>query len=176
MHNSVPAGAALLLDFIAGFESNGDYNVIYGHHENKLPAPITSMTLNALLEAQADWGPRWGSSAAGRYQFMPPTLRGLMQKMQLSGDEPFTPDMQDMLAYQLLKGRGYPRYRSGALSRDEFGKQLAMEWASLPVLAPTQGAKRPVERGQSYYAGDGKNRALVKPERVEQLLQRVAAA
>jgi muramidase (phage lysozyme) len=176
MHSSVPAGAALLLDFIADFESNGDYNVIYGNNEDKLPAPITTMTLNALLEAQPAWGARWGSSAAGRYQFMPPTLRGLMQKMQLSGDAGFTPGMQDKLAYQLLKGRGYARFKSGALALDAFGKQLAMEWASLPVLSPTKGAHRMLERGETYYAGDRLNRALVKPERVEALLHQVAAA
>ncbi len=176
MQNSIPAGAALLLDFIADFESNGDYQVIFGNNQDKLPAPITTMTLNALLSAQVDWGRRWKSSAAGRYQFISQTLRGLMQKMYLTGDEIFSPDMQDMLAFHLLKGRGYARYKSGALSRDEFGKLLAMEWASLPVLSATKGAHRMLVRGETYYAGDKLNRALVKPERVEELLQRVAAA
>lgn len=176
MHSSIPAGAVLLLDFIADFESNGDYRVIYGNHQTQLPEPITGMTLNALLAAQAGWGARWGSSAAGRYQFMPPTLKGLMKQMHLTGDELFSPDMQDMLGFKLLAGRGYAKFKSGAASREEFGKQLAMEWASLPVLATTQGAHRIVARGETYYAGDKLNRALVKPERVEALLDKVAAA
>ncbi len=35
-----------------------------------------------------------------------------------------------------------------------------MEWASLPVLADSQGDRQRIRRGQSYYAGDGLNRAL----------------
>ncbi len=48
-----------------------------------------------------------------------------------------------------------------------------MEWASLPVLTATKGAHRQVVRGQSYYAGDGLNKSLVKPERVEDVLRAV---
>ena len=42
-----------------------------------------------------------------------------------------------------------------------------MEWASLPVLAPTKGAKRQLERGQSFYTGDGLNSAGVTAEQME---------
>ena len=57
----------------------------------------------------------------------------------------------------------------------EFGKRLAQEWASFPVLAGTKGAKRTVARGQSYYAGDGLNKSLVTPEKVEAILRNVLA-
>ena len=39
---------------------------------------------------------------------------------------------------------------AGKISRTEFGKRLAMEWASFPVLTYTKGAYRSVTRGQSY--------------------------
>lgn len=67
-------------------------------------------------------------------------------------------------------------FMAGKISRTEFGKRLAQEWVSLPVLAPTQGGGRKVSRGQSFYAGDGLNKSLVKLEAVEALLDRVKAA
>jgi hypothetical protein len=52
----------------------------------------------------------------------------------------------------------------------EFGKRLAQEWASFPVLAGTQGAHRYVREGETFYAGDGLNKSLVKPEQVRLVL------
>ena len=43
---------------------------------------------------------------------------------------------------------------------------LAKEWASFPVPSRMRGAHRTVERGQSYYAGDGVNKALISPDKV----------
>lgn len=56
-----------------------------------------------------------------------------------------------------------------------FAKGLAQEWASFPVLVDCRGAHRDIKRGQSFYAGDGLNKALVKPEKVEAVLQAVLA-
>jgi hypothetical protein len=50
-----------------------------------------------------------------------------------------------------------------------------MEWASVPVFSVIKGQKRKVTRGQSYYAGDGINKALTKPEAVEAILDQVLA-
>lgn len=173
MNKSVPAPAALLLDFIAQPESGGGYDVIYGNHQGGLATPITSWSLNTLISAQATWGREWGSSAAGKYQFMPATLRSLIADLGLTGTEIFNPDLQDRLAYQLLIRRGYAKFVSGLLATNDFAKQLAEEWASFPVLAPTQGAHRMLDRGMSYYAGDGLNKAGVSPEKVEAVLARV---
>ncbi|QFI66838.1 Flagellar protein FlgJ [peptidoglycan hydrolase] [Sinorhizobium alkalisoli] len=182
----MPPGAAILLDFIREAEvGRGDrasYDVIYGNNQDKLPRPITSMTLDEVEAAQPGWTRRFGSSAAGGYQFMrntldaPRTLRDIEGEMGLSGSERFTPELQDRMAYHLLKRRGYKDFAAGRMTPAEFGRRLAQEWASLPVLAETRGAKGKVRRGQSYYAGDGLNKALVRPERVEAMLQRVRAA
>lgn len=186
MDKTVPSGAAILLDFIRETEvGRGDrasYDVIYGNKQHKLPRPITSMTLDEVEAAQSGWSKRFGSSAAGGYQFMkntldaPRTLRDIEGEMGLTGQERFTPDLQDRMAYHLLKRRGYPEFIAGKISRSEFGKRLAQEWASLPVLADMKGATRKVRRGQSYYAGDGLNKALVRPETVEAVLKRVLEA
>ncbi len=186
MDQTVPAGAAILLDFIRETEvGRGDrasYDVIFGNNQHKLPRPITSMTLDEVEAAQSGWSSRFGSSAAGGYQFMkntldaPRTLRDIEGEMGLTGQERFTPDLQDRMAYHLLKRRGYHEFIAGKISRSEFGKRLAQEWASLPVLADMKGATQKVRRGQSYYAGDGLNKALVRPETVEAVLKRVLEA
>lgn len=66
MSPDVPAGAAILLDFISGPESGGRYDVIFGHHESELSTPITSMTIEQLLSAQIGWGRKWQSSTKPR--------------------------------------------------------------------------------------------------------------
>src|SRR6185312_12693691 len=146
------------------FESGGRYDVIYGHHEKSLPHPITAMTIDQLLAAQKTWGKQWGSSAAGRYQVMQATLAGLKKALGLGGTEAFSPDLQDRLGYQLLKQRGYADFMARKITINAFAKRLAQEWASLPVLEATQGAHRRVAEGETYYAGDRLNRALISPD------------
>lgn len=176
MDKTVPPGAALLLDFIGGIEAPQGYDTIYGNNQRKLAKPVTSMTLAEIQAAQAGWTKAYGSSATGRYQFMKATLAGLITEIRLPTSQKLDANLQDRLGYHLLKRRGYEQFMASGISRAEFGKRLAQEWASLPVLAAAQGQKRKVERGQSYYAGDGLNKALVSPDAVEAVLDRVKAA
>ena len=180
MDRTVPTGAAILLDFIrkteVGRDDRASYDVIYANKQSKLPKPLTSMNIGEIVDAQRAWSKNHGSSAAGGYQFMRATLQDLSKELGLSGSQKLDPDLQDRLAYHLLKLRGYQAFGAGQISRTEFGKRLAQEWASFPVLAATKGQKRQVKRGQSYYAGDGLNKALVKPETVEAILSRMKAA
>ncbi len=189
MDKTVPAGAALLLDFIAqtevGSTGRASYDVIYGHNQGKIPKPITRMALGDLIDAQNSFTKRFKSSASGRYQFMRATLQDLSKELGLRGSQIFDPDLQDRLGYHLLIRRGYVEYTAGKISMIEFARRLAMEWASFPVLAKTKGGgkdkngnplKLMVERGQSFYAGDPLNKALVKPDAIESLLRHVKAA
>jgi len=170
MDKTVPLGAGLLLDFIGETEAPRGYDTVYGNNQAKLPKPVTRMTVDEVLAAQPGWSKRFGSSATGRYQFMNKTLGELKRELGLRGSQLFDGDLQDRLAFHLLKRRGYQDYAAGRLSVVDFGKKLAQEWASFPVLADTEGAHRRVTRGQSYYAGDGVNKSLVKPEKVESVL------
>lgn len=123
-----------------------------------------------------NWGFDTASSASGAAQFMRATLQDLSRELGLSGSQLFDADFQDRLAYHLLKRRGYNEFMAGKIGRTESGKRLAQEWASLPVLAATKCGSRHVMRGQSFYAGDGLNKSLVKPETVEAVLDQVKAA
>lgn len=179
MDRTVPPGAAILLDFIRGLETgrsdSSAYNVIYANKQDKLPKPITTMTVAELQEHQTEGWPA-KSTAAGGYQFMRATLRDLRKELGLRDGQMFDPNLQDRLGYHLLKRRGYEAFVAGKLSVQGFALNLAKEWASLPVLAHTRGSERQVQRGQSYYAGDGLNKSLVKPEAVEAILASVLKA
>jgi len=186
MHRSIPQAAQLILLSIYKVETGKSppecYEVIYAHKQDELPKPITQMTLDEVEAAQAGWSKKNGSSAAGAAQFMkntldaPKTLRDIEGEMGLTGKEKFNADLQDRMAYHLLKRRGFLEFMSGKLSRTAFGNRLAMEWASFPVLSTSlKGAHRTVKRGQTYYAGDGVNKVLTKPAFVEDLLDRAFA-
>lgn len=178
--STVPHSAALLLAFIRRVETGRNdataYDTIYGHNQGKLPKLPTQMTVDEIIKAGPGWTRAFRSSACGAYQFMNATLKDLKKSQGLTGAERFTPELQDRLGYALLKRRGYAGFMAGTISRIEFARNLAREWASLPVLVPTRGGSRNVERGQSYYAGDGLNKALISPEEIEVLLKRVRKA
>lgn len=175
MENTVPAGAALLLDSIMSIEAPEGFDTIYGNNQDKLPKPLTSMTLGDVIDAQKGWSRRFGSSAAGGPQFMRDTLIDLSRELHLSGALLFDAELQTQLGYHLLKRRGYAEFMAGKISRTEFGKRLAMEWASFPVLIKTKGKHRVVSRGETFYAGDKLNKALIPAARVEALLDKVKA-
>lgn len=173
---NIPIPASKLIDFIQSIEAPRGYGTIYGNNQAKLPKPLTAMTLDEVIKAQPNWTKRFGSSAAGGLQFMRATLLGLKKELGLTGRELFDEDFQERLGFHLLKRRGYEKFMAGQIDRTEFGKRLAQEWASFPVLAPTKGAHRQIRRGDTYYSGDKLNKALVKPEAIEALLDSVIRA
>lgn len=167
-----PAAKALL-DFIASIEAPRGYDTVYGNKMALMPKPLTTMTVDEVIK-QGNWRYKtFGSSAAGSYQIMERTLRGLKKKLRLSGRELFDAALQQRLAYDLLVQRRFPDFLSGALPVTAFGLLLAQEWASMPVLAPTQGQHRQVQRGDSFYRGDKQNKSLVSPLTVETKLAQV---
>jgi muramidase (phage lysozyme) len=169
MDKSIPAGAARLLDLIGSVEAPHGYNTIFRNLQGQLSKPVTTMTVDEMIAGKSVVDPR--SSATGRYQFMRDTMRSLKVALKLSGSEVLTPDFQDRLAYELVKRRGYYSFLIGRKSLADFGKALAQEWASFPVLSDTQGPHGFVKRGHSYYSGDGLNASLLTPERIEAVLK-----
>lgn len=166
-------GAKALLDFIAKLESNGDYDTVYAHKYSDLPRKITDMRLDEIHDHQHAHGKRYGSSAFGRYQFIRQTLLRLRKKLGMPDHMQFTPALQDDLAYQLLIERGFLKWLDGHISTEKFAHNLAKEWASVPVLRKGKGAHRVIQRGESYYAGDGLNHSLVAADEFETVLARL---
>lgn len=143
-----------LLDVIAEGESKGNYNAYFGKAHNTA-IDFTSMPVGDVLAWQrkfvADGN---ASNAVGRYQFIEPTLSGLVNEMGIDPDERFTPGLQDKLAVRLLERRGIREYMQGRLSREDFAHNLSKEWAALPRVIGDQSQS-------SYYSGDGLNHAQI---------------
>ncbi len=141
-----------LLELIADKESGADYNRVYGAGIQR--TNLTGMTVDEVLQWQRNYVNSGSpSSAAGKYQIIQKTLHGLKDEMGLSGKELFDEKMQDRMAEHLLDRRGYQEYLSGHLSEEKFMRNISKEWASMPKDAS----------GQSYYAGDGLNKAHATP-------------
>ena len=152
--------AARLLDFIAGPESRGNYNAVFGNVGST--RDLSGMTLDQVIaDAKARAKANGVSSATGRYQFMSYTLTDLKKELGMSGSERFTPELQDNLALALMERRGYSQWMAGKLTTEQFANNLAKEWASLPNMAT----------GRSHYAGDGVNKSLVTPQKVAGVLE-----
>lgn len=128
---------------IGQLESRSDYNTMAGGGNKK---QLTSMTINEVLQYQNSRGKNM--KAAGKWQIMPNTLRGLKKSMNLTGDELFTPEMQDRMAFELAMNRkGYRQFANatGAEKLALMGaaqNDLAKEWASMPMANDAEGMNR----------------------------------
>lgn len=164
MDKTIPLPAARILDLIGSIEAPKGYDTLYGNNQDKVAFRLTTLTLDNVIASGPTWTKKYKSSACGRYQFMNDTLKDLKKTEKLTGNEVFSPDLQDRLAFALLKRRGYSQWINGVISHDDFMIGLAKEWASFPVPYAMQGRHRKVKRGETYYAGDALNKALVTPE------------
>lgn len=159
-----PSVYSPLLDVIAKGESNGNYNAYYGNAGNATTR-FTEMSVNEVLAWQEEVIRKGGvSSAVGKYQIIRPTLAGLVQQLGIDGQKNFNEVLQDKMAIALLERRGAHAFLQKKITREQFAANLAQEWAALPKI---QGP-RPAE---SYYAGDGINKARVS---IDELLQALA--
>lgn len=128
---------------IGQLESRSDYNTMAGGGNKK---QLTSMTINEVLQYQNSRGTNM--KAAGKWQIMPNTLRGLKKSMNLTGEELFTPEMQDRMAFELAMNRkGYRQFANatGAEKLALMGaaqNDLAKEWASMPMANDAEGMNR----------------------------------
>lgn len=152
VRSTASGNIAPVLDLIGhteGTDRGASYNETLGYGAyTGGPVNLTSMTLDEVDQLQGQMlrhpNNSWNSSAVGRYQIVRTTLRGLKKQLGLSGKEKFTPELQDRLAEQLLKNRGYDDWKSGKISDTRFINNLAKEWASLPTAT-----------GRGAYAGQG---------------------
>jgi muramidase (phage lysozyme) len=150
-----------LIGFTEGTDRGDGYNetLAYGAFTNG-DVCLTDMTLAEIdaLQTQMLAHPRnsWSSSAIGRYQIVRTTLRKLKSTMHLADTLRFTPELQDTLAIELLKGRGYEAWRAGNITDAQFALNLSKEWASLPNPYSDTG----------YYAGQHAAVSYIKVELV----------
>lgn len=163
-----------LLGFIRQHEAPNGYSDYFRGSRVEPSRPLETMTIdevrdwqNATLKEQISRGIPFNerSSAAGGYQIISGTLDTLVNQMGLTGNETFDAAMQDRMALHLLEGRGLSDYQNGHISLDQFGNNVAGEWASMPKLSGA-GA------GQSVYQGVGTNRSLTSANEFASVLGR----
>lgn len=124
------------------------YDAVQHGARIKPPRRPTQMTIGEIY----DWidATPHQPHAIGRYQFIPKTLRRVVQILGAKRHERFTPKLQDRLADVLLVEAGLDKIKAGALGRREFMFNLAKIWAGLPTPS-----------GRSYYHGFAGNKATV---------------
>lgn len=94
--------------------------------------------------------------AIGRYQFIPATLRRLVDITGVGLNDRFSPQVQDALADVLLAEAGFHEVANGRIDRRTFMNNLAKIWAGLPNAS-----------GRSHYHGYAGNRATLTWARFE---------
>lgn len=151
-----------ILDLVAGGESNGDYNAVYGIPVGSPSQPdFSNMTILQVQQYQRNRiTSGQPSSAVGKYQFIQSTLSETVSKAGLDpATTYFKPEVQDLLMTTRLDQRGLSSWKNGNMDNNTFQNNLAKELASVPVATAQEGAHGPILAGQSYYTGDGINSA-----------------
>ena len=152
----------LFLGFLGLMEGPDGYDDITGFARIEPKKPITSMTVNEVLEYQRLLrGKGSRSSAVGRYQFIHETLLYLTRRHDIDREQLFDSRMQDYLSRMEMIRCGFYEIDTPVI---ELGNCLARIWAALPLLSGSR-------RGQSRYRKTGINRALTSPRVVEALLR-----
>lgn len=141
----------VILDLISEHESAGNYNAVIGHvHASDDLGQYTIRQIYAKMDGLL-YKEHMPSTAIGRYQIIRKTLKSLVATLHLNENvDKFTPELQDRLAVELLKYRGYQKWYLGKLGNVDFAHQLSCEWASLPD---------PYNGGRSHYDGIAGNHA-----------------
>ena len=144
-----------VLELIAKHEAvGGSYDSIYPSSKKD---GLSQMTIAQADAWQASTASSRGSAAAGRYQFM--YIKDQAADAGIGPDEMFSPENQDKMAISLIEKKRGVTLDMMKSNPDEAMIRLGMEWASLPMPKDMQGGSRSVKAGQSYYAGDGRNKA-----------------
>ena len=97
---------------------------------------------------------RYTSAAAGAYQFLPKTWKGVARELMLTS---FEPKHQDQAALHLVERRGaLDEIDQQGLTKEAMAK-LAPEWASFPTKAGRSAYGQPVKSHQelaSFYSSN----------------------
>lgn len=167
-------------NLIGRAESSNDYsayNLIEGGQlKSRYKTDLTEWNLNEILRAQASKK----MYAVGRYQLLRATLEEAVSSLRLSLDHLFNEGVQDFIFDKYLITRKRPAIMAYIENRGDYRKcrlSLAREWASLPVLPGTTLHNGKIAAGgESYYAGDGRNKAHITDQEISEALEATKSA
>lgn len=147
-----------LLDLIYSAESGQNYDAWNTQTKIKSERPLTELTVAEIMAIQ-DKNKDNDGGAAGAGQIKKSTMQMLLNNKILSRDDKFTSEVQDRAHLFLLQNRGLNDFLSGQIDLNQYGHRLSKEYASLPSML----GKTP---HMSYYEGEAKNSARVKPSEI----------
>jgi muramidase (phage lysozyme) len=153
-----------LLNFIARYESGGNYNIVVG---GKVISELTQMTLSQVYDFQRQMRSRGHeSTAVGRYQYINKTLRNTAAQMGLDPETTlFDPKTQDAIATETLRSIGLDQWLNGQVEDGIFLNKIARIWAGIPTTS-----------GVSAHQGVGSNKAGTTAQTALNTLQDIKTA
>lgn len=174
-------------NLIAKRESSDDYNKCNktkGGLKVVNDVKVVELTIREIREKQINRD----IFAVGRYQLIPNTLSSAITSLGLDVNEKMDEEMQDKIFDEYLIKVKRPKiiaYLEGDGTVEDAMYSSAQEWASIGVekgkrisdkIIKDKKGKiisrivRYAERGESYYAGDGLNKAHITPEQIKNVL------
>ena len=158
-----------LSDVISIHESKGNYNIYNqgkGLNYKQGTTDFSKMSIDEVLRRQnLDMKDPNKLFATGKYQIIPETLKEAKKALKLSGEELYTPEMQDKIFSEYLTKEKRPEIESFVKSGkglDKAAVASAQEWASIGVES---------RGGKSWYSKDGINKAALTPEQIKKSLE-----
>jgi hypothetical protein len=141
-----------------------------------VPIDFSKMTISEFLErGKLKAGDPNRLFAIGKYQIIPKTMEGLVEKLKLDPDKTYLDaDTQDKLFANGLVGivrKKVDAYVKGVSDdRDAAILELSKEFASVGVPYDINVNGKLLKRGESYYSGKGGNKAHNSPDEVGKAL------
>ena len=142
---SSPGGSRIkaLRNFIGRKESGNDYSKLVG---GAVDPSILSKSVAQLTKE------RGGLFAMGRYQIQMNTANDMLRQRGIDPTKfMFDQAGQDSIFNMLLERRGYGDFLGGRISKEQFGRNLALEWAALPYSENNRGAYDGINGNRSLY-------------------------
>jgi hypothetical protein len=166
-------------DLLSSIESRGDYSaynkivVVNGVKKVKsyFGTDLTELTIADIQEKQMNSSDMF---AVGKYQLIPKTLAAAIKHLGIDTSERYSPTVQDKLfdGYLIrVKRPEIIEFLEGEGDVEEAIYGWAKEFASAGVRAGRKIAKGIAQGGESYYAGDGLNKAHITPDQMVKVLK-----
>ncbi|ELU51582.1 hypothetical protein [Vibrio campbellii] len=160
-------------NLIGKVETRNDYSA-YNQTYPKLRAfyntNLDQMTIKEVMEKQKSRE----IFAAGRFQLIPTTLKDAVNYLGIDTSDTFSPEVQDRIFDEYLITKKRPniiRFLKGKGRIEDAIYDWAKEFASAGVERGRKISKgRIAVGGESYYSGDGLNKAHILPEEMKRSL------
>ncbi len=162
--------------------STNEYDMVYAYGQYAVPDKnVSEMTLKELYDYQIKLinatkgkvpGTELGTSAVGKYQILKKSLFGSgtpekpmedswAEKLELTPDTVFTPEIQEKIARLALKETGYDSFAVGKKEEEDFHNSIANIWASITKVS---GEDKYKQGGSTSYSDLQPIYKLIKPK------------